>query len=125
MQLKKGKTNEYAKYVKKNSKDMYAKGIVDYSERWATLMEEKMAEGAELVDIADSTSHEADTDGITGFMYGCAVSGLASFWKHGEALRKWHNRETQIGNEGEEANKKGGVLNPALLTINVKTKRSK
>ena len=42
---------------------------------------------------------------------------LAQCWVHGEALRRWHNRDTQIGTEGDKANESGGVLNPALLTI--------
>lgn len=58
-----------------------------------------------------------DDDGITGFMYGCAVQMLAKSWKHGEALRRWHNKETQIGMEGDKANETGGVLNPALLSL--------
>ena len=50
-------------------------------------------------------------------MYGAAVSTLVAVWEHGEALRRWHNLKTQIGNEGERANASGGVLNPALLTV--------
>ena len=42
---------------------------------------------------------------------------LAQCGVHGEALRRWHNRDTQIGTEGDKANESGGVLNPALLTI--------
>lgn len=61
--------------------------------------------------------YSSHTEGITGFMYGCAVSALAHFWAHGEALRRWHNLDTQIGTEGEKANESGGVLNPALLNI--------
>ena len=49
-------------------------------------------------------------------MYGAAVFVLATCWEHGEELRRWHNVVTQIGTEGEEANKNGGVLNPALLS---------
>ena len=67
--------------------------------------------------VAKDTSHEADADGITGFMYGCAVSALAHFWEHGEVLRRWHNLDIQIKDEGERANVSGGVLNPALLNI--------
>jgi len=47
--------------------------------------------------------------GITGFMYGCAVNLLSQCWKHGEELRKWHNKE--YGHEGD------GVVNPAVFTI--------
>jgi len=32
-------------------------------------------------------------------------------------LRRWHNKENQIGTEGDKANESGGVLNPALLSI--------
>jgi len=101
----------------KNNTDPYGGACVTYAEQWADLMEKKMAEGQKLEDIADATSHEADTDGITGFMYGCAVNILASCWEYGEQLRRWHNLDTQIGDEGEKANESGGVLNPALLNI--------
>ena len=102
------------------NQDPYGKAVMEYAERWAGLMESRLAGGAELEDIAKDTSHEADTEGITGFMYGAAVSTLASCWEHGDALRRWHNLDTQIGNEGEMANEGGGTLNPALLTIQEK-----
>lgn len=105
------------KFVEVNSGDPYSKGVVDYARAWAELMEARIEEGAELEAIADQASHDADTEGITGFMYGCAVSILAQVWHHGEALRRWHNLDTQIGAEGERANESGGVLNPALLNI--------
>ena len=81
------------------------------------MMERHIDAGTPLEKCADPDSHEADTEGITGFMYGCAVGALARFWVHGEALRKWHNLKTQLGHEGEKANETGGVLNPALLNI--------
>ena len=101
----------------KNNQDPYGKAGVDYARRWAEMMEERMAAGAALEDIARDTSREADTDGITGFMYGCAVSILSQVWEYGEELRRWHNLDTQFRDEGERANESGSVLNPALLTI--------
>lgn len=83
-------------------------------------MEARMVNGEKIADMADTTSHEADTDGITGFMYGCAVKALAYFWEHGEELRIWHNLKTQIKDEGVKANESGAVLNPAILTISPK-----
>lgn len=97
--------------------DFYGAGILRYAERWADMMEKRIAEGQALEEIAKATSHEADTEGITGFMYGAAVATLADVWEHGEVLRRWHNSSIAIGDEGEEANKTGGVLNPALLSI--------
>ena len=97
--------------------DPYGKATVDYARSWAELMEARLAAGETLADFARATSREADTTGITGFMYGCAVSILAECWAHGEELRKWHNLDTQLGNEGEKANESGGTLNPAILNI--------
>lgn len=74
-----------------NNKDPYGKACIDYARTWADLMETKLAEGSKLEDIAKATSHEADTEGITGFMYGGAVQMLSQCWEHGEQLRKWHN----------------------------------
>lgn len=101
-----------------NNTDPYGNAIYEYAERWANLMEERMENGEALADIAEKTSHEADIEGITGFMYGAAVSVLSSVWEHGETLRRWHNKDVQLNNEGDIANENGTVLNPALLTIN-------
>lgn len=102
---------------KKDNQEPYGKAIIDYAERWANLMEKEMYNGVPLEDIAEKTSHDADAEGITGFMYGASVLVLASCWEHGEQLRRWHNLATQIHHEGEKANETGAVLNPALLNI--------
>lgn len=116
MKLKTGTEQEYEQYKAKNA-DPYGGRVVSYGEDWANLMERRMKNGEKIADIAGPTSREADTDGITGFMYGCAVQALAHFWEHGEALRLWHNLKSQIGKEGEKANESGGVLNPAVLKL--------
>ena len=110
----------WQKFVEMND-DPYGKACVDYAERWADLMEVKLVLGEKLETVAEKTSHDADTDGITGFMYGAAVSMLALCWEHGEELRRWHNLATQLKDEGEKANLSGGVLNPALLVIGDRT----
>lgn len=124
MKCKQGMEQEYEKYKAANADDAYSNRVVTYGEDWANLMEAQIGEQSlsnaiehTIKSCADQTSHEADTDGITGFMYGAAVSALAHFWEHGEILRRWHNLKTQIGNEGERANETGGTLNPALLNI--------
>ncbi len=100
-----------------HNKDPYGKACVQYASNWMLLMQLELEHGKKLEDIAELTSREADTEGITGFMYGCAVSMIAKCWKHGDQLRRWHNKLTQIGTEGDAANESGGVLNPALLNI--------
>lgn len=99
------------------NKDEYGACVLRYGERWARIMEGRLAAGASIADCAEQSSRMADTEGITGFMYGCAMSILAEVWAHGEQLRRWHNLKTQLGTEGEKANESGGVLNPALLSI--------
>lgn len=103
-----------------NNQDPYGNRCYTYARDWADLMESRIAKGENIAAMAKETSREADTDGITGFMYGVAVSILYAVWEHGEALRLWHNLDTQIGTEGEKANDNGTVLNPALLNVQPK-----
>ncbi len=112
--------NLWDEHVRINKKDPYGTGVITYCEVWANLMEQEIDSGKKLEDIAERTSRSADQEGITGFMYGCAVSILSKVWKHGEQLRLWHNIDIQIKNEGEKANESGSVLNPALLTMKTK-----
>lgn len=120
MLIKTGQETEWQNWQDKNA-DPYGAACVSYAETWANLMEKEIDENTDLPKFmqkrASCLSHDADTDGITGFMYGCAVSMLSQCWKYGEVLRQWHNKDTQIGTEGEKANADGGVLNPAVLTI--------
>lgn len=109
----------WKEFVEKN-KDPYGAACVEYAESWARLMQSEFSKGKKIADCAKETSHQLGFLGITGFMYGCAVQMLAKCWKHGEALRMWHNLDTQIKDEGEKANEDGGVLNPALLSVNPK-----
>lgn len=94
---------------KAKNTDGYGAGIFEYAESWARLMQVEMAKGKSIPECAKTTSFELGFLGITGFMYGAAVSILANCWKHGEALKNWHN--AQYNHKGE------GVVNPALLTI--------
>lgn len=115
------KRSAFNKAVRMNSADGYSAAAVNYAIAWAVAMQQAMRKGKKIADVAEKLSHEVDYEGITGFMYGWAVSFLAKFWKYGEELRRWHNLDTQLGDEGELANKKkGAVLNPALLSIGKK-----
>jgi len=109
----------FQKWKAVNDDDPYGKRIFEYAEHWATLMERDFENGISFNDMAEKHSRTADYDGITGFMYGAAVSVLSLAWLYGEQLRRWHNKETQLGNEGDLANEdsKKPVLNPALINI--------
>lgn len=106
-----GKDEEYKEYVSKNSGDGYSRAVIDYSEQWAKLMQSEIAKGKTVKECADETQKGLGYLGITGFQYGCAVKGLAYFWKHGEDLRKWHNKKYGVSEDEK------GVVNPAILTI--------
>lgn len=106
----------WTRWVEANT-DPYGARVISYARDWAELMEGAIDKGKVLQDVAKETSHDADYDGITGFMYGAAVRVLFECWEHGEDLRRWHNLDTQIGDEGERANEGEGVLNPALLRV--------
>lgn len=89
-------------------------GMDSYAERWATMLEHLIESSTSdpmkvIVENADRLSHEADVEGITGFMYGCAIGILSQCWEYGEELRKWHNKE--YGYDGD------GVVNPAIMSI--------
>jgi len=120
--FKLSKPEDWATAVGNQTSD-YGKACFTFAERWARKLQyvidtcPETPIGEVMKRHADRLSHDADVEGITGFMYGCAVSALSACWEHGDALRRWHNLDTQIGNEGEKANESGGVINPALLTI--------
>jgi hypothetical protein len=100
-----------------NNTDPYGAATVSYANMWAQMMEGLINQGSALKDIAEECSYIADTDGITGFMYGCAVSILSHYWKYGSDLNAWHN--DKYGDQGEEATKSGGTINPAVLTMTI------
>ena len=113
MKIVKGKEQEYKDWYEKNS-DPYGRACFTYAERWAGMMEEKIKASEDdemkvIVDNAKQLSYEADKEGITGFMYGVAVSILSQCWEYGECLRKWHNKE--YGYDGD------GIVNPAVITV--------
>ena len=113
MKILKGKEQEYKDWYEKNS-DPYSRACFTYAERWAELLEKEIEESDKdtkevMKQYAEKYSHDADIEGITGFMFGMAVQILSLCWEYGEELRKWHNKEYDY--EGE------GVVNPAILTV--------
>jgi hypothetical protein len=106
------KDKEYFNNQKEINKDPYGSACVEYAEVWMKLMQVEIGKGHTVIECAKETSNQADYMGITGFMYGCAVSIITACWEYGEQLRKWHNKEYDY--EGS------GVVNPALITVEVK-----
>lgn len=115
MKIKQDKEKEWIEYKKIYSKDLYSNFIITYLQRWADLMEKKIAEYSNdipndiILRYAEELSREADIDGITGFMYGCAVNVLSELWEYGEILKQWHNQQYHYNGDG--------VVNPAIFTV--------
>lgn len=114
MLIKKGKEDAYKHFVEINSKDPYSSACVRFMTRWAELMEKTIKTNGQpekvIALLMDKTAKEADTEGITGFMYGCAVQALNEFWEYGEILNHYHNKAYGVDDNS-------GTVNPAILTI--------
>lgn len=101
------------------NKDPYGKACIDVARRAMEIMDEN-DQPLDCWGIISRADRESGAGGITGFMAGCVASMVAKCHSRGEEFRKLWNRSTQIGDEGEKANRDGGVLNPALLTVGTK-----
>ncbi len=62
--------------------------------RWARLMQETAAQGDDINfdDEAISTLNQVLPGPVTDLRYCMWVAWLSRFWRHGEALRAWHNQ---------------------------------
>ena len=113
MRIIEGKEQAYKDWYDKNS-DGYSRACFTFAKRWAELLEEEIDNSTSdpfevIKNYADKFSNLADTEGITGFQYGCAIAILSQCWVYAEEIRKWHNK--QYNYEGD------GVVNPAILTV--------
>lgn len=112
---------KWKEYVKLN-KDPYGKCCVDVAREVMRLMDkasDNPIDANKLVSAADENLKA----GITGYMAGAVASMVSVCHERGEMFRRSWNLKCQIGDEGERANEGGsGVLNPALLTINIPDK---
>jgi hypothetical protein len=101
-----------------SNKDSYGEACVNVARRVMELLDkEDKFDTHEIICRADK---ETKMGGITGFMAGAVAQMVSECHSRGEEFRRMWNCEVQIGTEGDKANKTGGVLNPALLTIQTK-----
>lgn len=114
--LNEQKKSEFEHGLSKNQ-DPYGFGCYKYGCNWAALMEERVKAGESIAECWRDCGSEADTEGVTGFMYGMAAAMISDIWVHGEEFRRAYNTGMQVGTEGDRANARGSVLNPALLAM--------
>ncbi|HXK37908.1 MAG TPA: hypothetical protein VJ579_02475 [Candidatus Paceibacterota bacterium] len=72
----------------------YGQSMVAYAERWARLMQLRLASGRKIDDVAGRASFEVDFDGIRPLVVRRAVIELSLHWKYGRELlaESWHAR---------------------------------
>lgn len=75
--------------------DAYGTAAIRYAEKWARIMEGRIARGLTVAKCAEDAAHVADDEGITGHMQGWAGALLARAWVHGEALSQWHDEDVK------------------------------
>lgn len=102
-------------WVDKNT-DPYGKACVDVARRAMEILDEDPAD-FDCHALICKADEEVKTGGITGFMAGCVAQMIAVCHSRGEEFRRKWNLDNQVHDEGEKANKSGGVLNPAILTL--------
>jgi len=99
--------------------DSYGKCCVDVARRVMEILDEDAEFDARQ--IIWRACDDVKAEGITAFMAGCVAQMVSKYHSRGEEFRKKWNEEEQLHSEGDEANKVGGVLNPALLNIEIKS----
>jgi len=100
----------------KNNQDSYGGACINVARRVMEILDNEAGD-FDCHTIICRADDETKTGGITGFMAGAVASMVSQCHSRGEEFRRKWNCDNQISNEGDEANEKGGVLNPALLNI--------
>lgn len=113
-------TNEKAwdNWVKSNT-DPYGKTCVDVARQVMVILDAEPGD-FDAYTLVTRADNEIKAGGITGFMAGAVATMVSSCHSRGEEFRRKWNVANQIQDEGEKANKSGGVLNPALINIRTK-----
>jgi hypothetical protein len=111
------KVTDWNKWVEANQ-DPYGKCCVDVARHAMDILDERGEVGDPHQLICDAEKRLPETEqGITGFMAGAAAQMISNCHSQGDEFRRAWNLKYQIHDEGERANESGGILNPALMTI--------
>lgn len=136
MRIAFGREEDFEKQV--NTGDDYSNAVVEYGTRWAEMLEKAILDKwpdfnweddwriknyisnpvrfAELFQ-PNSLGHEADTEGVTGFMYGAAAWAIGEYWIFGKHFRLWFNIYEGGIEQGIKVTEKNDSINPAVLVI--------
>lgn len=92
-----------------NNQDAYGGACVIVARRVMEILDE--GQPFDCHEIITRADNETDTGGITGYMAGAVATMISQCHERGEEFRKQWNGD--YGHTGE------GVVNPAIITINV------
>ena len=60
--------------------------LLRYAARWANYMERELRRGKTVLECAESTSHKADIEGMSGAAWNMVMNLLIAVWEHGPDL---------------------------------------
>jgi hypothetical protein len=107
------------KWVAANT-DAYGGACINVAREAMRLLDERPEPITDTHKLICDADDAAKTGGITGFMAGCVAQMIAKCHSRGEEFRRAWNGENQLGDEGDRANDKGTILNPAVLCVGKK-----
>ena len=120
------KNHEKWKSWEEKNKNPYGKCCVDVARQAMVIIDRDFANKpitkGDVHSLICKAGEETNAGGITGFMAGAAASMISLCSDRGEEFRKAWNLYNCLGDEkqAEKVNESGGVINPALLTIETK-----
>jgi|GEM_PF-3112677 len=81
-----GNKAAWESYINTNNTP-YGKAILSFTDRWGALMEKELAAGKPLdAAMVAKTADAADTEGLSGYMYGVARKLIVQVWENGPEL---------------------------------------
>ena len=96
--------------------DSYGKAAVDVAREVMRLLDTPEYKDFDTHKIVCDADDGIKAGGITGFMAGCVAQMVSKHSSRGEEFRRKWNEDHGI----KEQDDKGGVVNPAILTVKTK-----
>jgi hypothetical protein len=100
----------------KNNSDPYGKAAVDVAREVMRLLDTPEYSDFDTHKIICDADENSGAGGITGFMAGCVANIVSQVHSRGEEFRRKWNGDHGVKKEDD----KGGVVNPAILTVTTK-----